>query len=238
HRAGEHRQDFQPRLHDQKDRSRLRPAQLRERGPANGGHPRRVQRRPRAGRALRVAAPAAVARPRGTEVGGGLRRRTMATSSTFRRYIDPNPRVLIVDDNRAIHEDFRKTLGASVAEHDELAALEAELFGASKTVDADVFELTSAYQGEEALDLVRQARDQGEPFALAFVDVRMPPGLDGVATTERLLEQDPDINIVICSAYSDHSWEEIAATIGKTDRVLILKKPFDTIEVRQLAHAL
>lgn len=162
----------------------------------------------------------------------------MATSSTFRRYIDPNPRVLIVDDNRAIHEDFRKTLGASVAEHDELAALEAELFGASKTVDADVFELTSAYQGEEALDLVRQARDQGEPFALAFVDVRMPPGLDGVATTERLLEQDPDINIVICSAYSDHSWEEIAATIGKTDRVLILKKPFDTIEVRQLAHAL
>ncbi|HLU47728.1 MAG TPA: diguanylate cyclase, partial [Planctomycetota bacterium] len=162
----------------------------------------------------------------------------MATSSTFRRYVEPNPRVLIVDDNRAIHEDFRKTLGATISEHGELAALEAELFGTRTAVGPDVFELTSAYQGEEALDLVRNARDQGEPFALAFVDVRMPPGLDGVATTERLLEQDPDINIVICSAYSDHSWEEIAATIGKTDRVLILKKPFDTIEVRQLAHAL
>src|SRR5690606_4021914 len=127
---------------------------------------------------------------------------------------------------------------ATISEHGELAALEAELFGTRTAVGPDVFELTSAYQGEEALDLVRNARDQGEPFALAFVDVRMPPGLDGVATTERLLEQDPDINIVICSAYSEHSWEEIAATIGKTDRVLILKKPFDTIEVRQLAHAL
>ena len=66
----------------------------------------------------------------------------------------------------------------------------------------------------------------------------MPPGLDGIETTARLLREDPDVGIVICSAYSDHSWEEMTAAFGKTDRVLILKKPFDTVEVRQLAHAL
>jgi PleD family two-component response regulator len=66
----------------------------------------------------------------------------------------------------------------------------------------------------------------------------MPPGLDGIETTARLLEQDPEVGIVICSAYSDHSWEEMTEAFGTTDRVLILKKPFDTVEVRQLAHAL
>ena len=66
----------------------------------------------------------------------------------------------------------------------------------------------------------------------------MPPGIDGIQTTARLLKEDPDVGIVICSAYSDHSWEEMTEAFGKTDRVLILKKPFDTVEVRQLAHAL
>jgi diguanylate cyclase len=162
----------------------------------------------------------------------------MSISAKYRRYLEPNRRVLVVDDNRAIHEDFRKTLGNRDAERSELADLEEELFGEVAAVNADVFDLESAYQGEEALALVHHACERGRPYALAFVDVRMPPGLDGIETTRRLLEQDPDISIVICSAYSDHSWEEMAEAIGKTDRVLILKKPFDTIEVRQLAHAL
>jgi predicted signal transduction protein with EAL and GGDEF domain len=98
--------------------------------------------------------------------------------------------------------------------------------------------LDSAYQGEEAIEMVRAAHTQGRPYALLFVDVRMPPGLDGIETTARLLREDLDVGIVICSAYSDHSWEEMTAAFGKTDRVLILKKPFDTVEVRQLAHAL
>ncbi|HUL83794.1 MAG TPA: diguanylate cyclase, partial [Gammaproteobacteria bacterium] len=103
---------------------------------------------------------------------------------------------------------------------------------------AERFELDSAYQGEEALQKVRLAREREQPYALLFVDVRMPPGLDGIQTTARLLEQDPEVGIVICSAYSDHSWEEMTSAFGTTDRVLILKKPFDTVEVRQLAHAL
>ena len=159
--------------------------------------------------------------------------------SELRRLIEPNRRILIVDDNRAIHEDFEKILGAAAAnDRGDLGALEEELFGTEAEVQTERFELDSAYQGEEALQKVRLAREREQPYALLFVDVRMPPGLDGIQTTVRLLEQDPDVGIVICSAYSDHTWEEMTAAFGTTDRVLILKKPFDTIEVRQLAHAL
>ena len=159
-------------------------------------------------------------------------------SEPQQRYVQPNRRILIVDDNRAIHDDFAKTLGGGRPDRQALEALEAELFGETADTAAEAFELHSAYQGEEAIEAARAARAANRPFALAFVDVRMPPGVDGVETTARLLSEDPDINVVICSAYSDHSWEEMAEKLGTTDRVLILKKPFDTIEVRQLAHAL
>jgi predicted signal transduction protein with EAL and GGDEF domain len=152
--------------------------------------------------------------------------------------VEPNRRILIVDDNRSIHDDFRKILGRASGARDELNALDAELFGMEAASSDEGFVLDSAFQGEEAIEKVRRARAEGRQYALLFVDVRMPPGLDGIATTARLLREDPDVGIVICSAYSDHSWEEMTAAFGKTDRVLILKKPFDTVEVRQLAHAL
>jgi diguanylate cyclase (GGDEF)-like protein len=151
--------------------------------------------------------------------------------------IGRNGRILLVDDNRAIHEDFRKVLGTDSGDSD-LDALHEELFGAAEPSRAQRFELDSAFQGDEGLQMARAARRDGRPYALAFVDVRMPPGIDGVETTRRLLAEDADIGIVVCSAYSDHRWEEMAAAFGDTDRVLILKKPFDTVEVRQLAHAL
>jgi predicted signal transduction protein with EAL and GGDEF domain len=161
-----------------------------------------------------------------------------SASGSVRLLIEPNRRILIVDDNRSIHEDFGKILGGDRTDRGDLDSLEAELFGAKKVSADEGFELDSAYQGEEALQKVKIALEARKPYALLFVDVRMPPGLDGIETTARLLEQDPEVGIVICSAYSDHSWEEMTEAFGTTDRVLILKKPFDTVEVRQLAHAL
>jgi len=162
----------------------------------------------------------------------------MSDSNAAPRLVEQNRRILIVDDNRAIHDDFRKILAPAAGARDELAALDAELFGTTAATQDEGFELDSAYQGEEAIEKVRRARAEGRGYALLFVDVRMPPGLDGIQTTARLLREDEDVGIVICSAYSDHSWEEMTAAFGRTDRVLILKKPFDTVEVRQLAHSL
>ena len=152
-----------------------------------------------------------------------------------------NNRVLVIDDNPAIHTDVRKILCPPVSEAAaSFAALEDELLGASEKpqVSASVFPVDSAYQGQEGLEMVKKAQAEGRPYAMAFVDVRMPPGWDGVETTIQLWKSAPDLQIVICTAYSDYSWDEMLARIGGSDQLVILKKPFDTIEVLQLANAL
>ena len=149
-----------------------------------------------------------------------------------------NRRILIVDDNEDIHDDFRRILQPRV-ETTELDTLEAMLLGeAPAAPKPPVFELTSAYQGTEALAKVREALENGTPYALAFIDMRMPPGWDGVETLSRIWQEDQRLQAVICSAYSDFSWESVSARFGQTDRLLILKKPFDAVEVRQMACAL
>jgi signal transduction histidine kinase len=149
-----------------------------------------------------------------------------------------NPRVLIVDDNQSIHEDFRRIL-QSQPEDEDLNQARKDLFGGVPLVKGlDHFELDYAVQGQAALALVRMARQEGRPYAVAFVDMRMPTGWDGLETIERLWEVDGRIQVVICTAYSDHSWAELAARLGMSDRLLILRKPFDAIEVQQIAASL
>lgn len=148
-----------------------------------------------------------------------------------------NKRILVVDDNPAIHADFRKVLLPS---HDEdLSDVESLLFGESdsnsKAAQDDGYEIDSALQGQDGLELVKQSLAEGRPYALAFIDVRMPPGWDGIETAQRIWEVDPDIPVTLCTAYSDHSWHEISEQLERTDQLLILKKPFDNIELRQLA---
>ena len=86
--------------------------------------------------------------------------------------------------------------------------------------------------------LVQKALAIGRPYAMAFVDIRMPPGWDGVETSRKIWELDPEIQIVLCTAYSDYSWDEMFEKLGYRDGLLILKKPFDTVEALQLAQAL
>jgi len=146
-------------------------------------------------------------------------------------------RILIIDDMPAIHEDFRKILGE--AANGDLDAAADALFGGSSAPHHQIgFQLDSAYQGSEGLALLQGAVAAGRPYAIAFVDVRMPPGWDGLETSSRLWEVDPDLQIVICTAYSDHSWDQLTSRLGRTDSLLILRKPFDNIEVLQLAHSL
>ncbi|HEY6229526.1 MAG TPA: response regulator, partial [Verrucomicrobiae bacterium] len=121
-----------------------------------------------------------------------------------------------------------------------LEKAEALLFdkqAAPKEVAAD-FEIDSAYQGQDGLEKIKTALAENRPYALAFVDVRMPPGWDGIETIGRIWEIYPELQVVICTAYSDYSWEEMTRKVKRCDSVLILKKPFDNIEVLQMAHAL
>ncbi len=148
-----------------------------------------------------------------------------------------DPRVLIIDDTRSIHDDFRKILVG--VQRPALEGLEAVLFDFPVAPCPRVqFNLDSAYQGPEGLALVQRSLQEGLRYALAFVDVRMPPGWDGIETISRLWAEDPDIQVVICTAYSDYPWDEIIRRLGQTDNLLLLKKPFDPAEVVQIAHAL
>jgi two-component system, NtrC family, sensor kinase len=150
-----------------------------------------------------------------------------------------NRRILVVDDNPAIHVDFRNILTPAQAQTGKLDNMEAALFGEKLSSKPQVsFELDCASQGQEGYAKVIEAVKAGRPYALAFVDVRMPPGWDGIETVERIWAEYPDLQVVICTAYSDYSWDSIIKKLGHSDQLLILKKPFDNIEVMQLALAL
>lgn len=151
-----------------------------------------------------------------------------------------NRRILLVDDNLSIHDDFRRIL-VRKSSTDDLDDAAAALFGAPvgpPASESDVFELDYAQQGQEACELAARAVAAGRPYALAFVDMRMPPGWDGLTTIRRLWEIDAELQVVICTAYSDRSWSEIQDALTARDRWLVLKKPFDKVEVLQLAQAL
>jgi EAL domain-containing protein (putative c-di-GMP-specific phosphodiesterase class I)/DNA-binding LytR/AlgR family response regulator len=151
-----------------------------------------------------------------------------------------NRRVLVIDDNPAIHEDVRKILGPALVDCAPVIESEAALFGdaAAAPPSLPVFQVDSALQGQDGVSMVGQAREANQPYAVAFVDARMPPGWDGLETIIKLWEQDPNVLVVLCTAYSDYTWREIRTRLARPERLVILKKPFDNMEVLQLADSL
>lgn len=150
-------------------------------------------------------------------------------------------RIIIIDDNPNIHHDVIKVLTPKQYS-EQFVQLDKALFGKKESALNDnrlpEFHFATALQGKEGVEKIKAAFEQGTPFALAFVDVRMPPGWDGIKTIKRIWKIDPEIQIVICTAHSDYSWGETIHELGMSDNYLILKKPFDNVAVRQLACAL
>jgi signal transduction histidine kinase len=156
---------------------------------------------------------------------------------------DKRFRVIVIDDNPDIFDIVCDILCGENAPH-KLDEMETDLLGHNHSPypagssSMFNFELVSASQGKEGVERIQRACEEGDPFSLAFVDMRMPPGWDGLETIQHIWEIDPEIQTVICTAYSDYSWEEIVRYLGLTDNLLILKKPFDLAEVSQIAIAM
>ena len=146
-------------------------------------------------------------------------------------------RVLVIDDNPAIHKDYRKIL---VADDDaQISAAEAALFDGPQPASArPTFHVDSAMQGKDGVERASEALAAGRPYSVAFVDMRMPPGWDGLETIEHLWRVDPEIQVVVCSAYADYDWLELLARLGHSDKLIVIKKPFEPIEILQCASAL
>jgi diguanylate cyclase len=146
-------------------------------------------------------------------------------------------RVLVIDDNPAIHKDYRKILVAD--DEVQVSAAEAALFDGLQPQSArPTFHVDSAMQGKDGVERAAEALAAGRPYSVAFVDMRMPPGWDGLETIEHLWRVDPDIQVVICSAYADYDWLELLARLGHSDKLIVIKKPFEPIEILQCASAL
>lgn len=148
-----------------------------------------------------------------------------------------NNRILIIDDNRMIHNDFREILCNPREVGGDMGEIEKLLFEEDETAII-TYDVDSAYQGEEGVKLAHEALHAGKPYAMAFVDVRIPPGIDGVETVKRIWGGYPDLEVVFCTAFSDYTWVEMLRELVPTDRFLIMKKPFDSVVARQLAHGL
>ncbi len=155
-------------------------------------------------------------------------------------------RILIADDNEQIHKDFKLILNPStdliVDEEQQLDDLLGEVLNKSISSAAKEnqfqFELDFAFQGDEAEKMVSQAYYEQKPYAVVFMDVRMPPGRNGIDTIQSIWKKHPQTEMVICTAYSDYSWEDISDVLGISHRLLLLKKPFDNMEVKKLALSL
>jgi len=150
-------------------------------------------------------------------------------------------RVLVIDDNLAIHADFRKVLSVDPKTEADAIFLAAEAILLGETPpesERPSFEVDFALQGRDGVAMVQQALIAGRPYGMAFVDMRMPPGWDGLETIEHLWAVDPHVQVVICSAHSDYDWIDVVRRLGNSDQLLVLRKPFEPIEVLQCATAL
>ncbi len=147
-----------------------------------------------------------------------------------------NRLILLVDDLEDIHLNYREILSSEKSDvMDALASFDEQFFQEEDSQIFPSYDLESAFQGEEALECVMKAKEDDAPFAAAFIDVRMPPGIDGIETVKRIWEIDSRIQIILCTAYSDYSWDQIYKIFGNTDQLVLLRKPFDHAEILLLA---
>ena len=148
-----------------------------------------------------------------------------------------NRRVLIVDDQKEIHDDFTEMLTSQSSEAwgDDLAAA---FVVEEEQVSLPEFELLHARSGEEACEIVRTGKEWDRPIAVAYIDVRMPPGVDGIETIRRVREVDRDVEIVIMTAYTDRHLPEIMEKVEPLHKVLYIRKPFGADEIQQTTMSL
>ena len=147
-------------------------------------------------------------------------------------------RVLVIDDNSAIHQVFRKLLCPQRTTN-ELDTLDEKIFGtpSAPRQPTQEFVVDAVSQGREGLEAIEQSARLGRPYQLTFVDMQMPPGWDGVETLEKIWAVCPDIEAVICSAHSDYSWHEVIRRL-KRPGLRLLIKPFATKDVLEYAWSL
>lgn len=154
--------------------------------------------------------------------------------------IEINKRILVIDDDREIWKAYQLVLEPGIPQRGSVKEQMDQLLGSEEEGNHNDTSYLVSYadQGKEGFAQIEKSLTGKTPFAVAFIDVRMPPGWDGMKTASRIRQLDKDIEIVIVTAYSDRSCEEIIKQVGSPDKLLFIRKPFDTEELYQLALSL
>ena len=150
-------------------------------------------------------------------------------------------RIIVIDDDSAIWQAYKSVLNYHKETQDSASNKIAALLCADETPKSQsspIFNLQFSSQGQDGFAMVEQALADEDPFSVAFIDIRMPPGWDGMETAAKIRQVDPDVEIVIVTAYTDRSREEIVRKVGAPEKLLFLRKPFDPEELYQMALSL
>jgi len=149
---------------------------------------------------------------------------------------DEHIRVLIADDDEHILQAYREAFSdtESTQEMRALDALAAELFESSDVTDEEPhFDVVACSQGNDAIDLAKQAANDGHPFDVVILDVRMPPGIDGVEAGCQIRELDPDVEIVFVTGFSDMPLEELRRRVPPPIKLHYFNKPLSFSQLAQ-----
>jgi signal transduction histidine kinase len=152
-------------------------------------------------------------------------------------------RILVADDEPSILDLYQNVLSPDNAgdkQFSDIDELAGKLFGKKETqkTSTTTFDTVFCRQGDEALEAVKTSLKENRPFSVAFLDVRMPPGPDGIWAAEQIRDLDPNIEFVVVTGYSDVQPEEIAARVQPAQKLLYIQKPFHPQEITQFASAL
>jgi signal transduction histidine kinase len=148
-------------------------------------------------------------------------------------------RALVIDGDAKVHKLFKELLHSARPGEPGVAPAGKESPEATMApADFPMFEVDSVFQGEDGLARIAEALSAGRPYTMVFVDMRLSPGWDGIETLSRIWKECFELQIVICAEHKDYSWHELIRRFGHSGRLLILTKPFDTTEVRQVAFSL
>jgi len=148
--------------------------------------------------------------------------------------VEGAPGVLIVDDETSVHDDFERYLTTSGPS--EFGALRETLFQRPVAAAGLGYTLHHCHSGEEAIEFV--ASELGETLALAFVDMRMGGAVNGVDTLAAIQRRRPNVHLVLCTAYSDFTWDQVLDELGAETKVHLLRKPFKGWQAKRFAEVL
>lgn len=145
-------------------------------------------------------------------------------------------KILVVDDDERQRLAYRNLF--SQGHHAILSELESFFQQDTSETLGDKLEesflVVEASQGQEAIELVQEAYENDTPISVAFIDMRMPPGMNGLEAAEKIRAIDPRVYIVFVTAYSDVDLAQITHRIY--ENVLFIRKPFQSEEIEQIAR--